>query len=51
MYWSVDNHQIISECKSESLAIDQITFDEEGRFLFTGSNDSLKVYSLENNAT
>ena len=44
-YWSVDTYQLVGESKPETHGIDKLTFDQEGRFLFTTANESLRVYS------
>jgi WD40 repeat protein len=31
-YWSIDNYSLLGESKPETLSIDQISFDDDGRF-------------------
>lgn len=46
-YFDLEDFSLDSETKKEALAIDAITFDTEGKYLFSASNDSLKIWRAE----
>ena len=48
-YYSLENtgSQILGKTRKESSPIESIQFDAEGQFLFSASQDSLKVWNIE----
>lgn len=46
-YWDLENFTLDSETKMESTAIEAVCFDNEGKFIFSASTDSLKIWHAD----
>jgi hypothetical protein len=44
--WDLDTMQFQAETKQEATPIEAISFDSDGNYLFTASNESLKVWTV-----
>ncbi|KAL7211896.1 hypothetical protein ACSBR2_014703 [Camellia fascicularis] len=46
-FWDLESFELIGSTRPEATGVQSITFHPDGRTLFCGLNDSLKVYSWE----
>lgn len=46
-FWDLETFELIGSTRPEATAVHSITFHPDGRTLFSGMDDSLKVYSWE----
>ena len=48
-YWNIENFAYLGESKPETMAIEKLCYDVDGRFLFSAANESVRVYNIESN--
>ena len=48
-YWNIENFSFQGESKPETMAIEKLCYDVDGRFQFSAANESVRVYNIENN--